>query len=142
MEVPSDTAIRALPLGELITLRIILLSSTGAAPASYLTTYEEILNDTLAIAALITGRERHARSLPPEPEWVAGIEGQSYDKLDDPEVENRIRQLIAHTDKTDLEIWQILQSEFTFYVQEETSREDEAGDGDRHPLHDPPEPSC
>jgi hypothetical protein len=112
-DIPSDTEIRHLDLGALISLRGMLVAMTGATAASYLTTYEEILTDTLALAALLTGKAKHAETLPPEPEWVSRLENEPGDDLDDPEVEYRICQLIA-LGKTDEEIWAIIETEFTF----------------------------
>jgi hypothetical protein len=111
-QVPSDDDIRALDLGALISLRVWLASLVGSEPAKYLTTYEEIQADALALAALITGKVAHEETLPPEPEWVAEVDDWTGDRLDDPEVEYRILQLITQK-KTDDEIWDILKTEFT-----------------------------
>lgn len=112
-DIPSDDVIRALDLGALISLRGMLVVMTGAQAATFLTTYEEILTDTLALAALLTGKAKHEETLPPEPEWVQRLENEPGDSLDDPEVERRILELIA-LEKSDEEIWAIIETEFTF----------------------------
>jgi hypothetical protein len=109
---PTDDEIRALDLGALISLRVWLASLVGSEPAKYLTTYEEILADAFALVALISGKVAYEETLPPEPEWIAEIDDWTGDRLDDPEVEYRIIQLIG-LGKTDEELWDILQTEFT-----------------------------
>jgi len=104
-DIPAEEDIARLDLGALVSLRVMLTAMAGSAAARYLATYEEILADTLALAALLTGRARQ----PPPPDWMRQVEGLT--DLDDPRVEARILQLL---DKTDEEIYQIITQEFTF----------------------------
>jgi hypothetical protein len=110
MDIPSEEAISALPLGDLINLRSSLLIMTGTLSVTPLTTYDSILADTLSLARLLEGRAAQ----PPEPKWVREIEGEhAFDTLDDPHVVARIKELAA-TGLSEEDIWANLKKEFHF----------------------------
>jgi hypothetical protein len=143
VDIPAEETIKTLPLGDLITLRNTMLAALGEASPRYLTTYEEILTDTIALAVLIDARRSHEAELPPEPAWVdaideieprwelrdtpsdpnagsdlmpyAGLNTAELDHFDDLD-DPEVEYRLAQLiaiDKTDDEIWAILKTEFT-----------------------------